>query len=117
MSDGPLDPVVLDTLRKLTMPGEPDVLREVLQLFQEDVPGRLERLRQAVDEGDLVKAERAAHSIKGSAGNIGATALHDACRDVENAARAKNEERTRLGMDVLNGEASRVAAAVTSLLS
>ena len=38
-----LDPAVLESLRELTPPGEPDVLKEVLQLFLEDVPGRIER--------------------------------------------------------------------------
>ena len=40
-----LDPAVLESLRQLTPPGEPDVLKVVLQLFLDDVPARVERLR------------------------------------------------------------------------
>jgi HPt (histidine-containing phosphotransfer) domain-containing protein len=75
-----LDPHTLDTLRKLTTPGEPDVLAQVLRIFLDEAPRRLERLHSALAEGDAVEFQRAAHSLKGAAGNIGARAVHDAAR-------------------------------------
>lgn len=67
-----LDQAVLDVLRSLSAPDEPDVLTEVLQLFMVEVPPRLEKLRNAWAAGNIQEVHRSAHSLKGSAGNIGA---------------------------------------------
>jgi HPt (histidine-containing phosphotransfer) domain-containing protein len=75
-----LDPRSLDTLRQLTTPGEPDVLAQVLRLFLDEAPRRLDRLHSALAQGNAGEFQRAAHSLKGAAGNIGATALRDAAR-------------------------------------
>ena len=84
MTESPvLDPSVIDTLRQLTPPGEPDVLTEVLQMFLQEVPPRIERLRNACTAGDIQEVHRAAHSLKGSAGNIGASRLLDVCRRLD----------------------------------
>ena len=83
-----LDPAVIDSLRQLTPPGEPDVLKEVLQLFLEDVPARISRLREAWQGGDAVAVQRAAHSLKGSAGNVGAMQLLAVCSKLDEQGRS-----------------------------
>jgi len=84
MSESPvLDHSVIDTLRMLTQPGEPDVLLEVLKMFLDEVPPRIERLRNAWAEGNIKEVHRAAHSLKGSAGNIGARRLYDVCKAID----------------------------------
>ena len=85
MSAPVLDPAVLNTLRQLTVPGEPDVLTEVLHLFMSEVPLRLDRLRNAWAARNIEEVHRAAHSLKGSAGNIGAHAMHELCKQLEGA--------------------------------
>ena len=82
-----LDPHVLDTLSRLTPPGEPDVLAQVLRLFLDEAPRRLERLRSVLAKGDAAEFQRVAHSLKGAAGNIGAHALCDAARRAEELGR------------------------------
>ena len=89
MEPGPvLDPAVLSSLRQLTPPGEPDVLTEVLKLFLEEVPPRIVRLRNAWQSGNIQEVQRAAHSLKGSAGNIGARRLHAVCRELDDKGRS-----------------------------
>ena len=66
-------------LRRLTPPGEPDVLAEVLNLFLAEVPPRMDRLRNAWASGNIEEVHRVAHSLKGSAGNIGARRLYEVC--------------------------------------
>jgi HPt (histidine-containing phosphotransfer) domain-containing protein len=78
-----LDMEVIDRLRQLTMPGEPDVLNDIFAVFLQDVPQRIERLRNAYTAGNIQDMRRAAHSLKGSAGNIGARAMFDVCRQVD----------------------------------
>jgi HPt (histidine-containing phosphotransfer) domain-containing protein len=83
-----LDPVVIDGLRQLTPPGEPDVLGEVLRMFLTEVPPRIDRLRTAWAAGNIEEVHRAAHSLKGSAGNIGAQALHAVCKQLDEQGRS-----------------------------
>jgi HPt (histidine-containing phosphotransfer) domain-containing protein len=91
MADVPvLDDRVIETLRQLTTPGEPDVLTEVLRLFLHEVPPRIDRLRNAWTTGDIQGMYRAAHSLKGSAGNIGAQRLYDVARQLDELGRAGN---------------------------
>jgi two-component system sensor histidine kinase/response regulator len=49
----------------------------------------LQPLQQALDAGDVGTAERLAHTLKGLAGNIGASALQAEMEKVENALRAQ----------------------------
>ena len=111
-----LDPAVLESLRQLTPPGEPDVLKEVLQLFLDDVPARVERLRAAWQGGDVVAVQRAAHSLKGSAGNIGATDLLGVCRQLDDLGRAGDLSTAAPLVTALDSEFARVQTEIKSLI-
>ena len=87
-ADSALDPKVIDGLRQLTAAGEPNVLAEILQLFLDEVPKKIRALQATIDAGDGAEAARLAHSLRGSAGNIGASSMMDACRRIEDLARA-----------------------------
>lgn len=62
--------------------------REVVALFLADTPQRLQSLHAALDAGDAEQLAVAAHALKGSAGNVGAVALHEQAGTLETAARA-----------------------------
>lgn len=111
-----LDPVVIATLRELTPPGEPDVLKEVLQLFVADVPGRMGRLRQAWHAGHAADVQRAAHSLKGSAGNIGAGDLLAVCRLIDERAKAGDLTQMAELVARLDAEYGRVEAEIAELI-
>lgn len=111
-----LDPAVLATLRDLTPPGEPDVLKELFALFLDDVPARIERLRAAWQAGDALAVQRAAHSLKGSAGNIGATQLHAVCALLDAQGRSGDLAPLASLVASLDAEYARVAAEMKSLL-
>jgi HPt (histidine-containing phosphotransfer) domain-containing protein len=53
----------------------PDLVRELVALFGDDVASRLKRLREAIDGGDAESTKRTAHGIRGAAVNIGAEVL------------------------------------------
>lgn len=112
-----LDPAVIETLRQLTAPGEPDVLKEVLQLFLEDVPGRIDRLRSAWQAGNAVEVQRAAHSLKGSAGNIGATDLLAVCRLLDDQGKSGNVSDLQGLVTSLDREYARVEAEIHRLIA
>ena len=103
--DGPaLDPAVIETLRQLTEPGEPDVLAEVLNIFLAERPRRHAEIDDAFAAGDLTRLHRAAHSLKGSAGNIGARALFAATRDLDEAARTGDAARLSTLVETVHTE-------------
>lgn len=116
MADTPvLDRAVIDTLRQLTPPGEPDVLTEVLQMFLDEVPPRLERLRNAWVAGNIQEVHRAAHSLKGSAGNVGARRLYDVCKQLDELGKAGDTASSAL-VDSLMAEYRVVEAEMNQLL-
>ena len=111
-----LDPAVLDSLRQLTQPGEPDVLAEVLGLFLADAPSRLDAIVAAAVAGDAVALQRSAHTLKGAAGTIGASALQAACRELEELAKHSSLAPGAADLAALHSEFARVETAIDLLL-
>jgi HPt (histidine-containing phosphotransfer) domain-containing protein len=68
--------------------GDKSFVTRILDRFQTQVGGDVERLRQAVLDGDASQATRLAHSIKGSAANVSALGLSQAAAVLETQARA-----------------------------
>jgi HPt (histidine-containing phosphotransfer) domain-containing protein len=77
-----IDPATIASLRALNSDGD-DFLREIVGLFAADVPARLAEFDQGLASGDRVRCHRAAHSIKGSSANIGASLLREAAARLE----------------------------------
>ena len=117
MASTVLDPSVIDTLRQLTVPGEPDVLAEVLQLFLDEGPSRLGKLRNAWAARNIQEVQRVAHSLKGSAGNIGATAMFEICKALDDAGRLGNTDAVPGLIDSLVAEYGRVEAEIRRLMA
>jgi two-component system, sensor histidine kinase and response regulator len=61
----------------------PDVADRLVDLFLESAPPLLGELREAVDGNDRERVRRAAHKLKGSCQNIGATFMATLCRTLE----------------------------------
>lgn len=54
------------------MHGDQELLQELIDVFLEDAPQRIDGVRRALDTRDAGGLYRAAHILKGSAGNFGA---------------------------------------------
>jgi HPt (histidine-containing phosphotransfer) domain-containing protein len=78
-----LDPEAIANLRALNPDDPNEFLREIAGIFFEDTPKRIAELDQSLAAGDVKKFERAAHSIKGSSGNLGAFALREVAAQLE----------------------------------
>ena len=115
-SDSALDPKVIDSLRQLTPEGEADVLAEILQLFLDEVPKKMLALQEAVNAGEAQEAARVAHSLKGSSGNIGAAAMMDLCRRIDDLARAGNLDALKPLLPSLTDEYHRAELEIKHLL-
>ena len=90
-----LDMAVVDELLSLSDDGDPELLLDLIQLFLDDGPAKIESLVQGLDEQDFDKMERAAHALKGSSGNLGAVLLQDSCEKMQEATRGKDFERSK----------------------
>jgi HPt (histidine-containing phosphotransfer) domain-containing protein len=69
--------------------GDLDLLREIAGLFLDECPRALLEIHQAVAGADASKLENAAHSLKGSVANFGASAAVAAAFRLEQMGRAQ----------------------------
>jgi len=77
-----IDPDVQLNLRDLMQ----DDYRLLVDTFLADAAKRMMQLAQSLDSADWESFRQAAHSFKGSCGNMGAQALQQACSEAESAA-------------------------------
>jgi two-component system sensor histidine kinase/response regulator len=101
--DVTLEPAVLQGLRDLA-DGETKLVRDVIDQYLKDSPHRLETILKAAKEGNAKDMEKAAHSLKGSSGNIGARALWAICEKIEDLARKNDTASAAAPIGVLAEE-------------
>jgi len=106
-----LDRAVVDELRALAKAGSPELLHKLEASFASDTPMRLIALREAVAAGDADALAFNVHTLKGSAANLGATAIVATCQKIENFPGTGAEE-----LGPLLTELERNAAAATAEL-
>ena len=95
-----LDQKALDNIRAVQQEGAPKLLDKVIKIYFENSPKLLQALRDAVVEDNAADTiGRAAHSLKSSSANLGATRLAALCRDLEEMAR---ENRTTGAKGILD---------------
>jgi len=80
----PTDLPGLDTKTGLArVAGNGKLYRNLLKKFAKNQANSIEELNKALEDNDIELAKRIAHTIKGVAGNIGATHLQAAAKDLE----------------------------------
>ncbi len=86
-----LDLDVIKSLRELGGEQEPGLVLELVDLFLSDAHRRLAEMQLALDRGNLDEVARAAHTLKSSAGSMGANLLSSLCTEIESLARSDEE--------------------------
>jgi HPt (histidine-containing phosphotransfer) domain-containing protein len=82
-----VDPEAISNLRALS-PNDGDAfLRELLKIFMEDTPARIAELHNCRASRNTANFVRAAHSIKGSSSNVGASELRAIAEQLEHQSR------------------------------
>jgi HPt (histidine-containing phosphotransfer) domain-containing protein len=66
--------------------GDAEIVREVLTVFQTDTATRLKSLETALAAGNMALVRTQAHSIKGSASQVGAPGVAALCQRIEREA-------------------------------
>ena len=67
--------------------GDRELLRELVELFRDELPGMLAEIDDAVTAEDVPLIERTAHTLKGAVSNFGALAAADAALVIEQMGR------------------------------
>jgi two-component system, sensor histidine kinase and response regulator len=75
--------------------GDKAFFAEILGMFLEDAPIKIEKIREHLKEGDLAGLELQAHSLKGAASYFGAGVLEKVAFEIELAARDRELDRAR----------------------
>ena len=83
-----IDCSVLDRIRMLESPGRQGLLEKVIALYLSESQKTFDNIRACVEAGDAEALRRAAHTLKSSSANVGATGVFDLCRKIEEQAAA-----------------------------
>ena len=70
-----IDMQAIDALRELSPDTGAEFVRELIEIYLQDTPQRIAELDEALAKGDVPTFTRAAHTLKGSSSNFGATKL------------------------------------------
>jgi PAS domain S-box-containing protein len=112
-SDGgggePVDAAMLAGLREL---GDAELVADLAGMFLGDAESRLAALREALQNGDAGALEHTAHTLKGSAGNMGAARMAAICAELQEAGASGELGRAPGLLDRLEEELGRVRPAL-----
>jgi HPt (histidine-containing phosphotransfer) domain-containing protein len=88
-----IDPRVFGDLRALASAGSPGFLAELIDLYLAESRNLLAQIRTSLGARDPALLERAAHTLKGSSGNLGALTLARLSADLQTAAKSGRFEK------------------------
>jgi HPt (histidine-containing phosphotransfer) domain-containing protein len=111
-----IDPQAIENLRALNPGDNDEFVREIAGIFLEDTPLRLAELDESLAAGDVNRFTRAAHSIKGSSANLGATGLRAVAEKLEHQSRTEGTANVGPLLVQLRAEFSRAEAELKKLI-
>jgi HPt (histidine-containing phosphotransfer) domain-containing protein len=112
-----IDPEAIENLRALNPDDDDEFLREIAGIFLEDTPVRITELDESLAHGDVNKFTRAAHSIKGSSANLGATGVRLVAEKLEHQSRMEGLSTVEPLISKLKAEFSRAQAELNRLIA
>jgi len=94
--------------------GDEQLLNELMALFQQEGARMLGEVRAAITQGDAGALRRAAHSLKGSAGSVGARLTVEAAQRLETIGTQGDLAEAATALTDLERELDRFRAAITA---
>ena len=100
-----VNPLNMDNLKHEDKKSGNMLLKEVVEIFNEESPAQITRMRQAIADKDYAKIPPIAHNLKSSAAVLGAMRLKELAERIENLdLKSTNEQQVTLLVDSLNKE-------------
>ena len=96
--------------------GDEPLLRELVQIFLDEVPHQLANLQQAIEAGDGDKIERTAHSLKGELSCLGLSDAAEKARDLERMGHDRTVQPAAELFPAFNAEMTLAASAMREML-
>ena len=93
--------------------GDRALLAELIEIFLEDCPRRLQELERAVAEGNAIMIKQAAHSLKGMVACFSARLAQERAAEMENLGKAGDLAKTSVLLPQLQLEFARVMNCLT----
>jgi signal transduction histidine kinase/ligand-binding sensor domain-containing protein/CheY-like chemotaxis protein/HPt (histidine-containing phosphotransfer) domain-containing protein len=107
--DSALDPSRLGDIRRLEAVTGRSLVRDLVNNFLAEAPRQVERMRKALDTGDLQGFTFVAHSLKGSSAQIGALRVATLSGELEDRARSAALDGAATMLTEVEREVGRVA--------
>ncbi len=85
-----------------------DILEEILSIFSEETPQRIEALEKAAEEKDFDSVHRIAHGLANTTGTLKADHALKTAREIEGLAREKQDEGLRELIERLSRQTNEV---------
>ena len=95
--------------------GDEHLLYAIVQIFLEESPKQLAKLKRAVTEKNAELLERTAHSLKGELSYLGMPAVSQRARELEQMGRDCDLERASEVLAIFEAEVSAVIANMRSM--
>jgi HPt (histidine-containing phosphotransfer) domain-containing protein len=92
------------------MDGDRELLFELIDVFLEDAPQRIQAVRSALADRNADAVYRAAHALKGSAGNFGAPEVVSRANRLEALARENDLDAAAIEFEFLETDMSQLVA-------
>lgn len=108
----PIDSNAIANLRALDPDDECGLIDELIDTFLDDAPKRIEMLRESISRLDAHRTAQAAHALKGSSANFGATQLVTMCAFIEQQGRAGSLDQANRIFEEIEIEFERVSRAL-----
>jgi HPt (histidine-containing phosphotransfer) domain-containing protein len=112
-----IDSEAINNLRELN-PGDGGAfLREIIAIYIEDTPKRIEDLKTSMAAGDVALFTRSAHTIKGSSANVGAFVLKGVAERMESLSRREGLKSMPTMVADCEAEFTRAATELRGLIA
>ncbi|WP_456404627.1 two-component regulator propeller domain-containing protein [Thiolapillus sp.] len=87
-----LDDSMLQEIRQMQQPGQPDLVRRIVDIYLQESPKYIAALCEAVAAGDYDALQRSAHTLKSSSAHIGARTVSRLAAELEACGRNQEGE-------------------------
>jgi CheY-like chemotaxis protein/HPt (histidine-containing phosphotransfer) domain-containing protein len=92
------------------------LVQELYSLFLRGLPETLDRMRKAVDDGDIQEIKKRTHCLKGTSASVGAAELCHEAKALEESAFTNDWNRTKDAFSKLEAAVNRLTAESISIL-
>jgi CheY-like chemotaxis protein len=111
----PSKEVLDEALLMSRVDNDPQLLKDLVDLFSEECPRLLDEITVALGKRDAKAAERGAHSLKGSTSNLAARLASEAALKLEKFAQAGDWEHAESGLQELKCQLERLKPALRTV--